>query len=129
VRALRTQSLHLPGKVINDQLDAIPSAGPRDTPIGHRAPGRTRPCAEQEPERSAHDISKSGAGNGQAPLEAEMPRIKVDTCFDVIDQIANIRDFRVHLGFLVARKSLSVPLIFSLTGVRTTLETPNGSFD
>jgi hypothetical protein len=49
LRAGGTQPRHLRGKIVDDQVNAIPAAWPRPSAVGHRSSGRAFRPAEQQP--------------------------------------------------------------------------------
>jgi hypothetical protein len=55
LHADRAQSRDLTRKIVDDEVNAVPAAGPRALAIGHRSPGRACRAAEQQPQRSELD--------------------------------------------------------------------------
>jgi hypothetical protein len=51
-----SQSLDLGRDGVDDEVDAIPSAGLGCAAVGHRPPGRARRAAEQEAQVAADDV-------------------------------------------------------------------------
>ena len=75
--------------VVDDEVDAVPAAGARLLPVGHRSSGGARRTAEQQPQVAAGDVGERGGGAG-AHLEAEVLRVEVDRRLDVVDHVADV---------------------------------------
>src|SRR4051794_15779698 len=55
--------------VVHDEVDAVPTAGPRLLPVGHRSAGRALRPGQQQPQVATTDLGEGG--DGEADREAE----------------------------------------------------------
>jgi Cupin domain len=85
----RTQPRDLGGKIIDNQVNAIPAPWSGAGAISHRSPGRTCRPAEQEPEWPQSHVCECRSRIREQP-EAEVFRVPCDGGINVIDHITNI---------------------------------------
>ena len=99
----------LGGDVGDEEVDAVPAAGPRLGPVGHGPPGRAGRPAEQQPQVAAGDVGEGGRGAG-AHLEAEVLGVEADGGVHVVDHVADVHHlvrFRHGSSCAVVRTGLS----------------------
>jgi hypothetical protein len=91
--AVGPQARDLRWEVVNDQVNAIPSARSRAFAVRHRAPRRTRRSADQKPKRAKRNVCEC-----RSPIveqgEAQMLRVPRNGRIYVVDQVSNIHDRR-----------------------------------
>src|SRR4051794_40784102 len=84
------------GDVLDDEVDAVPSAGPGRAAVRHRSAGRALGPAEQEPEVAAYDVRERRCG-AAADREREVGGVEVDRRLDVVDHVADADELVRHL--------------------------------
>ena len=63
-------------EVVDDEVDAVPAAGARSFPVGHRPAGRALRAGQQEPQVASSDIGERRARDADG--EAEVAGVEVD---------------------------------------------------
>ena len=63
-------------EVVDDEVDAVPTAGARSFAVGHRPAGRALRARQQEPQVAASDVGERGTRDADG--EAEVAGVEVD---------------------------------------------------
>src|SRR5215813_10956778 len=80
---------HLSFEVVDDKVDAVPTAGSGPPPVRHRPAGRARRPTQEEPQVAKRDVRK-GRECLRNEREAEMRRVEGQSRLDVVDHVANV---------------------------------------
>src|SRR5262245_6689043 len=84
-------------------MDAIPTPRSGLGAVSHRLSGRAGRAREQEPKVAAQHVGEDGR-EARDDLEVEERGVEVDSGFDVVDEVADVRELgRIGHGFSSAR--------------------------
>jgi hypothetical protein len=89
------QPFDLSGKIVDDQVNAVPTAGVGGAAVGHRSSGRAGGTAQQQTQLAPDDVRERGRGAG-AELEAEVRGVEGDGLFHVVDHVTDTDELVVH---------------------------------
>src|SRR4051794_37866664 len=92
----RAQPLDLRGDVVDDEVDAVPTARLRRLAIRHRPSGGALRATEEQAQVAAHDVGERRCSAG-TQLEPEVGRVEVDCLVDVVDHVADVHELIAHL--------------------------------